>query len=196
MGPSLPPLRAPHAPSGPFALTSPLLWRGGRGRGGASGEPNRRCSEATYAQCGRQHFHPTFAVAMSAGSMVSAWPTEQRPHPERKGRVTNAHRRSTPPRGRQGSERLLATLWPPGTASVGGGPSPGVPGQLGVCGFPHRCPWEAEPGASPLPGTSSQEESVGFHGAPPAGRGRGMQACPPLTQTRTLGQEGACGGGR
>lgn len=41
-------------------------------------------SEATYAQCGRQHFHPTFAVAMSAGSMIPAWPREQRHHPERK----------------------------------------------------------------------------------------------------------------
>lgn len=30
---------------------------------------------------------------------------------------------------------------------------------------------------------------MGLHGAPPAGRGHGMQACPPLTQPRTLGQE-------
>lgn len=34
-------------------------------------------SETTYAQCGRQHFHPTFAVATSAGSMTPAWPGEQ-----------------------------------------------------------------------------------------------------------------------
>lgn len=51
-------------------------------------------SEATYAQCGRQHFHPTFTVAISAGSMVSAWPTE-RHHPERKAKVTNVHPEST-----------------------------------------------------------------------------------------------------
>lgn len=50
-------------------------------------------SEATYAQCGRQHFHPTFAVAISAGSMIPAWPKEQQHHPERKGRVTNVHQK-------------------------------------------------------------------------------------------------------
>lgn len=65
-------------------------------------------SEATYAQCGRQHFHPTFAVAMSAGSMISAWPKEQRHHPERKGRVTNVHpERTNHPSGRLGEMRGL-----------------------------------------------------------------------------------------
>lgn len=82
-------------------------------------------SEATYAQCGRQHFHPTFAVAISAGSMISAWPKEQRPHPERKGRVTNVHpQRANHPSGRAGkNERLISTLWPPGMSSTGGGGS-------------------------------------------------------------------------
>lgn len=63
-------------------------------------------SEATYAQCGRQHFHPTFAVAISAGSMISAWPKEQRHHPERKGRVTKVHpERTNHPSGRSGKMR-------------------------------------------------------------------------------------------
>lgn len=87
-------------------------------------------SEATYAQCGRQHFHPTFAVAMSAGSMISAWPKEQRHHPERKGRVTNVHpRRTNHPSGRLGKIRHLFPLSGPlglpqflGKRSESGGP--------------------------------------------------------------------------
>lgn len=67
-------------------------------------------SEATYAQCGRQHFHPTFAVAMSAGSMISAWPKEQPRHPERKGTVTNVHPQRTTPLGRSGATRDLLLL--------------------------------------------------------------------------------------
>lgn len=81
-------------------------------------------SEATYAQCGRQHFHPTFAVAISAGSMISAWPKEQRHHPERKGRVTNVHpKRTNHPSGRSGEIRQqISILWPLRMSStVGGG---------------------------------------------------------------------------
>lgn len=70
-----------------------------RGRGERKVNEAELPSEATYAQCGRQHFHPTFAVATSAGSMISAWPKEQWPRPERKGRVTNIHQKeqTTPP---------------------------------------------------------------------------------------------------
>lgn len=66
-------------------------------------------SEATYAQCGRQHFHPTFAVATSEGSMISAWPKEQQRHPERKSRVTNTHQKKEKkhPYGRSGRIRDL-----------------------------------------------------------------------------------------
>lgn len=80
----------------------------GRGGGGERKGNQRQNlpSEATYAQCGRQHFHPTFAVATSAGSMISAWPKEQRHHPERKGRVTNVHpERRNHPSGRSGKIR-------------------------------------------------------------------------------------------
>lgn len=65
-------------------------------------------SETTYAQCGRQHFHPTFAVATSAGSMIPAWPREQQHHPGRKGRVTNVH----PERGHHPSGRKARRMRP------------------------------------------------------------------------------------
>lgn len=99
-------------------------------------------SEATYAQCGRQHFHPTFAVAISAGSMISAWPKEQRPHPERKGRVTNVHpERTNHPSGRAGKikGRFLFS-GPLGCPLLGGGQERGM-GSLasqggGLPGFP------------------------------------------------------------
>lgn len=106
-------------------------------------------SEATYAQCGRQHFHPTFAVAMSAGSMVSAWPKEQRHHPERKGRVTNVHpERTNHPSGRSGKIRdLFLFSGPLGPPLLGGEERAlGSAASWEACPCSHRCPYQAESG--------------------------------------------------
>lgn len=43
-------------------------------------ESKKLPSETTYAQWGRQHFHPTFAVAISDVSMFSAWPISKQEH--------------------------------------------------------------------------------------------------------------------
>lgn len=125
-------------------------------------------SKATYAQCGRQHFHPTFAVAMSAGSMIPAWPREQRHHPRRKGRVTKVHpERAHHPSGRLGGKAHLLSLsrGPPGASSVGmtaqvWGQSPCVPTNA----------HEAQSVHFPSPGTWSQEASVGLPRLPLLGR--------------------------
>ena len=93
-------------------------------------------SEATYAQCGRQHFHPTFAVAISAGSMIAAWPKKQRYHPERKGRVTKVHpERTNHPSGRLGKMRHLFLSFGPRTSSAAG-ESKGPRGPQRVRGLP------------------------------------------------------------
>ena len=93
-------------------------------------------SEATYAQCGRQHFHPTFAVAISAGSMIAAWPKGQRRRPERKGRVTKVHpeRTDSPSEGRE--MRDLFPSFGPGTSSAGGGEQRALGSPPHVGGLP------------------------------------------------------------
>lgn len=76
-------------------------------------------SEATYAQCGRQHFHPTFAVAISAGSMISAWPKEQRTIQREKAESqTSTQRELTTPVEGQGKQDPV--LWPLRLSSPGG----------------------------------------------------------------------------
>lgn len=154
-------------------------------------------SEATYAQCGRQHFHPTFAVATSEGSMISPWPKEQQRHPERKSRVTNTHqkKRKKPPLWKvRENKRLISTLWP----SVGGrGKSLGVPRKSGgpAC-VPTDVHITLSRGYLPLPGTSSQEASVGFTGAPPAGDSTETKALPSHHSAKGSPQvrkRGACG---
>lgn len=74
---------------------------GGCGRGGG----------ATYAQCGWQHFHPTFAVATSAGSMVPAVACGAT---GRKGSVTRSGRTApTPGRRAPQFSRAQGLAWPP-----------------------------------------------------------------------------------
>lgn len=108
-------------------------------------------SEATYAQCGRQHFHPTFAVAISAGSMISAGPKEQWPHPERKGRVTKVHpeRTNHPSEVRGKGETYFYPLAPGPPPLEVGEKSLGVPSKSGTC-VPTDAHIRLSQGASPL----------------------------------------------
>lgn len=71
-------------------------------------------SEATYAQCGRQHFHPTFAVAISAGSMISAWPGGSGTVQREKAESQTSTRKNKPPLWKVGeNKRLIFTLLGP-----------------------------------------------------------------------------------
>lgn len=156
-------------------------------------------SEATYAQCGRQHFHPTFAVAISAGSMISAWPKEQRHHPERKGRVTNVHpKRTNHPSGRSGEIRQrISILWPLRMSStVGGGHRKEAwgPRQVrGLPGFPQTLTHRAESGGvSPCLGLLPRRQAWVSQGSPCWGQsthGDGGPALPSPGQLVPTGQE-------
>lgn len=132
-------------------------------------------SETTYAQCGRQHFHPTFAVAMSAGSMIPAWPREQQHHPGRKGRVTNVHpERGHHPSGKEARRRRPTSILQR---------RPLVPPLLvmeeSILGFPAS--WGSRPSVTPhmpmspqvspfpLPWSLVSEGQCGSPQAPPAG---------------------------
>lgn len=100
-------------------------------------------SEATYAQCGRQHFHPTFAVAISAGSMISAWPGGSGTVQREKAESQMSTRKNKPPLWKvRESKRLIFTLWPLGISSAAGGKEPCSPQKVGEGGVTcsHRCP--------------------------------------------------------
>lgn len=167
-------------------------------------------SEATYAQCGRQHFHPTFAVAISAGSMISAWPKEQWPHPEKKGRVTNVHpERTNHPSGRAGKIRdQFRFSGPLGCPLLGVGEGRGDrkeargPQQVGVVGggaawVPTDAHIRLSQGASPLAWYFFPGGKCGSPRAPPAGGERTeVEALPshhPANWYPQVRKSGACG---
>lgn len=126
--------------------------------------------------------------------MISAWPKEQRYHPERKGRVTKVHpERTNHPSGRSGETRPSSKLWPRDLLCWGGEQrASGSPASQGPACVPTDAHTRLSQGASPLAWYFFPGGKCGSHqGSPCWGRAHrgGGPALPSPGQTGTHGSE-------